>query len=634
MTRLAAALLFCLAASAHEGGLRISKPTRAQKDLDRARRTLDAAKRKLTTQGKYTCCVKPSCDLCARRKGRCDCAATAAAGKGACGECAAGWLAGRGTLPGVKTAGVLGDKLDATDTIAELKESLAALLTAKRTLVEEKRFNCCVKGGCGQCAHEGYCPCGSDLAQKKATGVCGDCAHGWHSGEGAFAGVALDEVRLALMEPMDLSMGPGGGKHAGWYQSGTSQGPRSAPMNMVTARIGGGWSFHVMGQAFGVQTMQSGPRGKDKFFSPNWLMPMVSRRIGRSTVAIRAMLSFEPATVTQGRYPMLFQSGEVWKGLPILNGQHPHDFVGELAGIYQLRLGERTVLTLYGGPRGEPALGPGAFPHRWSASENPVAVLSHHYQDSTHISNNVATAGITHGPVTWEVSGFHGREPDDRRWNLEGGAIDSLSTRLTVSPTARWSGQFSIGRVNNRESTHPVRDSLRTSASLTYVRPMDNGHWASTAVWGRNHDLEFTQPPRVLPRFAAGAPGGYVPYHFSPVPTRIPGQIYNSFLAESTLLWRGKHWIWGRAENVDRDTLLLYEEDPFLVLAEERRYTRIQAYTAGYARELKRAVPWLSTSLGGQFTTYAPSQRLSPIYGEHPWSVQIFLRLRVGGPGR
>ena len=36
-------------------------------------------------------------------------------------------------------------------------------------------------------------------------------------------------------------------------------------------------------------------------------------------------------------------------------------------------------------------------------------MISHHLQDSTHIATNVITAGVTHGPVTWEVSGFHAR---------------------------------------------------------------------------------------------------------------------------------------------------------------------------------------------------------------------------------
>src|SRR5258708_29549932 len=118
--------------------------------------------------------------------------------------------------------------------------------------------------------------------------------------------------------------------------------------------------------------------------------------------------------------------------------------------------------------RTSPALGPPAFPHRISSSEDPIAVISHHLQDSTHIASNVFTAGITYRAVTLEASGFHGREPAENKWALNSGGIDSLSTRLTITPTPRWSGQFSIRRINQREFTHPLQPSLRTTSSLMY----------------------------------------------------------------------------------------------------------------------------------------------------------------------
>jgi hypothetical protein len=434
------------------------------------------------------------------------------------------------------------------------------------------------------------------------------------------------------MSLMDDAMGTA----SGWYSSGTAQVPKASPMDMLSRRAGN-WSLMLHGVAFAVHTNQSGLRGRDKFFAPNWFMPMASRRLGPGTLTLRTMLSLDPATVTKGRYPLLFQSGETYKGIPILNGQHPHDFFMELGASYQIRLGEKTSLDFYGGPRGEPALGPPSFPHRLSASENPTAVLAHHYQDSTHIAGNVATLGFTHGPVTLEFSGFHGREPDEQRWGLEGGGIDSFATRLTISPSSRWTGQFSIGRINNREATHPVRDTLRTTASLVYVRPFEAGHWATTAVWGRNHELEFTQPPTTDFSFLSAALSADAPRpveHIVLVPTRIPRQIYNSFLIESTLFAKNKHWIWGRAENTDKDSLLLYEEAPFVRLVEERRYARVQAYTAGYAYELPRVAPWLSTALGGQLTVYGVPQVFQPVYGSRPVGVQFFLRARLAPQAR
>ncbi len=117
------------------------------------------------------------------------------------------------------------------------------------------------------------------------------------------------------------------------------------------------------GNAFVMDLQQTGPRGEDKFFSTNWVMGMAEREWGPGQLTLRTMLSLEPATVTGRRYPLLFQQGETAYGLPIVDGQHPHDFVMELAALYDWKLGERTLLSFYGGPVGDPAIGPTAFPH-------------------------------------------------------------------------------------------------------------------------------------------------------------------------------------------------------------------------------------------------------------------------------
>lgn len=650
---LSSSLLF-----AHENKQRNLKPTKAQSDLKRARKKLDSAKKMLAEQGRYKCCVKPTCDLCMRVNGSCNCAANAAAGKGSCGECYLGLKSGRGTVKPLRKdplAFLASDQQQMPGNAVaspDLHEAIASLTRAKRTLVSEKRYSCCIRGGCMQCAFETTCPCASDLARQTGagtskekatpTGVCGECVDGWHTGHGAFPGIAPSEVTFADMPSMDDSMaGPGGGQNSGWYSSGTSQTPREAPMPMLQ-KSAGNWRLGLHGVAFGVFTDQSGPRGRDKIFSTNWFMPMASRRLGPGMLTLRAMLSLEPATITRRFYPELFQGGETANGIPIINGQHPHDFFMELAASYQFKFSDRTSLNFYGGARGEPALGPSAFPHRISGSENPLAVLGHHSQDSTHIANNVVTLGLTHGPVTLEASGFHGREPDEARWGLELGAIDSFASRITITPTRRWSGQFSIGRINKREQIHPQRPSFRQTASIIYVRALETGHWATSIVWGRNHDLEYTQPPNVPQNLLKGSARTslaqpttiYWPQHIVSVPTRIPGEIYNTYLAESTLRFKNRNWIWGRIESTDRDSLLLFEMAPFVLFAAETHFTRVQAFTGGYERDLPRVAKWLNTGLGGQFTVYNASKRLAPIYGAHPVAAQIFLRMRLGGEGQ
>ena len=82
----------------------------------------------------------------------------------------------------------------------------------------------------------------------------------------------------------------------------------------------------VSGTAFITAIQQSGPRGADKLFSTNWIMPMAQRRLGPGQLTLRTMFSLEPATVSGRYYPLLFQQGETAFGKPIIDGQHPHNF--------------------------------------------------------------------------------------------------------------------------------------------------------------------------------------------------------------------------------------------------------------------------------------------------------------------
>ena len=270
--------------------------------------------------------------------------------------------------------------------------------------------------------------------------------------------------------------------------SGTSAEPNSTPTPMLMT-MKGPWMLMFHSNAFITDTQQSGPRGGDKFFSTNWFMPMAERMLGPGQLTLRAMFSLEPATVSARQYPLLFQQGETAFGRPIADGQHPHDFFMEIAALYDLKLGEKTLLSFYAAPMGDPAIGPTAYPHRASASENPVGTLGHHQEDSTHIADDVVTVGLTRGIVRVESSGFHGREPDENRWNLDAGKMDSWSTRLTVQPAQNWSGQYSFARIVSPEALFPGEDQARMTASVMYNRPFADGNWSSTALWGRTRSL-------------------------------------------------------------------------------------------------------------------------------------------------
>src|SRR5262249_13624192 len=173
--------------------------------------------------------------------------------------------------------------------------------------------------------------------------------------------------------------------------------------------------------------------------------------VGNGSVALTAMVSLEPLTITNRRYPLLFQTGETAYGRPLTDAQHPHDLFMSLSVQYARPLDPDTMLQLYYAPVGDPALGPVAFPHRASAFELPQAPLGHHWQDSTHIANNVATVAVRHKWMRLEASGFYGSEPNENRWNIDWGGMNSYSGRVSVAPTLNWVAQFSAGRVARPE---------------------------------------------------------------------------------------------------------------------------------------------------------------------------------------
>jgi len=385
--------------------------------------------------------------------------------------------------------------------------------------------------------------------------------------------------------------------------AGTSAEPNSTPHDMLMTQKGA-WTWMFHGGAFLNSQQQTGPRGADKVFGANWMMPMAQRQLGPGTFTTRAMISLEPALITGERYPELFQVGETAYGKPIVDGQHPHNFFMELAALYDIKVGDHGLFSMYAAPVGDPAIGPEAFAHRISASEDPLAPLGHHLQDSTHIAYDVVTLGFAYKIARIEVSGFHGREPGENRWIISAGALDSWSTRLTVNPAQNWSAQYSITRLHSPESLFPDEDQLRMTSSVTYNRPLRSaewGNWATTLLWGRNSTI----------------PGG---------------EVFNSYLAESTARFVRHNFAWTRIENLDRTNELLLGENPLPPGFEEHFLARVQAYTFGFDREMN-FIPHVSTALGGQYTLYSAPAFLDPVYGSHPMGVLLFIRFRAISSG-
>jgi len=301
--------------------------------------------------------------------------------------------------------------------------------------------------------------------------------------------------------------------------SGTSWLPDETPMYALH-RDANGWTLMGHGNAFLQYLDENGARGTSQTGSINWVMGMASRSAGGGRLTLRAMGSLEPWTIRGCGYPDLLASGEVCKGAAIHDRQHPHDLFMELAADYDRPVARGIRVQLYAAPVGEPALGPVAFMHRLSAMPNPLAAITHHWFDATHIAYGVATGGLYGDRWKAEASLFNGREPDEKRTNFDFAALDSWSARVSLKPAKRWSLQVSGGHLTAAETGDaggPRVDVNRVTASAIYHRMLgDAGVWASTIGWGRN--------------------------------TEVGGESTNALLSETSLTLRDRDVWFGRSE--------------------------------------------------------------------------------------
>ncbi len=398
--------------------------------------------------------------------------------------------------------------------------------------------------------------------------------------------------------------------------SGTSWVPDSTPMyaRMFTA---GAWGLMFHGVAFGQYDRQGGPRGASQLGSVNWGMLMAARSLGHTRpdgggsagrIELRGMMSLEPFTVGNRGYPLLLQTGEAYHGQPLHDRQHPHDLFMEIAALYEVPLTRTLGLQLYAAPVGEPALGPVAFPHRPSASADPFATLGHHWQDATHISFGVLTAGLFTRTVKLEGSVFNGREPDAIRTNFDykGRSLDSYAGRLSVNPSPYLSLSAAYGYLKSPEALYPGESLHRTTLSALYGRPFSSaGAFSASLLYGLNRH------PGV-----PDAPGGGI---------------------EVLLNVDGRNSVFTRLEATRKsaEELALPADaaggDGYGDVAGHALYT-VSSVTAGYVREIVQGVGILrgaSLGLGAEGTLNRVPASLGPVYGSRtPIGFAVFLRLR------
>ena len=371
------------------------------------------------------------------------------------------------------------------------------------------------------------------------------------------------------------------------HGSGTARLPgNEGGMHGLMANAG---DWHLMAHGF-VQTAYTdhgGKRGDDKFYVTNMAMFSATREFEGGRFEARTMLSLEPAMSPRG-YPNLFATGETAYGDPLVDRQHPHDLFMELAARVDIDIAPETSLFLYGGPVGEPAIGPSAFMHRASAKYNPEPPITHHWFDSTHITYGVLTGGVSSKQFQLEASAFRGREPDEDRWDIEKPKLDSWAVRASFTPSPEWAAQISTAHLKSPEVSH-ASDEQRTTASIHYAR--DNGLSAMAAFSAK--DLK-------------------------------PGPTLTAWLAEVNYDLTDRHSVFARYENVKNSELFpdhdhALHDQPF----------RVAKMQAGYAYRLP-VTDAVELALGGSLAAYAKPDALDPYYGKNPMGYTLFAKLSLG----
>lgn len=376
--------------------------------------------------------------------------------------------------------------------------------------------------------------------------------------------------------------------------SGTGWNPDASPMYMwMRSKAKTDWMFH--GNIFLRYTSQdvfsAGSRGGDEFSSPNWFMAMMNRKVGsKGLLNATAMISLDRITDGGNGYPLLFQSGETYKGQRLIDRQHPHDLFSALSIGYTQTLNKVMDVFVYVGYPGEPALGAPAFMHRISAMNNPDAPLGHHWQDATHITFGTGTLGIRYKNFKAEGSVFTGREPDEERFGFDKPKFDSYSYRLSYSPTVNWTLQFSQGFIKSPESLEPGENVKRTTGSVLYARKLKSlSHISAAAIWGLNDKGADHQE--------------------------------HSFLLEGNYQFR-KNALYTRYEYVQKS-----KEELDLDNSYPHRNFNIHGFGIGYNRQIMQ-IKKADITAGTQFTLYGVDKDLRTLYGRMPVGFQLYIQIR------
>lgn len=377
--------------------------------------------------------------------------------------------------------------------------------------------------------------------------------------------------------------------------SGTAWLPDASPMYGIMLNSGK-WMYMLHGNIAPRFTSQDftnkGSRGGNDFDAPNWFMAMAQRQIGQKGLFhFNVMLSADRFTEGGNGYPLLFQTGESWKNVPLVDRQHPHDLFSELAASYSYSFNKKTDLSFYLGYPGEPALGSTAFMHRPSALSNPDAPIGHHWNDGTHITFGVVTLGLRLDKFKIEGSSFTGREPDENRLDFDKPTFDSWSSRLSYNPTQNWALEVSHGFIKSPELLHPQENVNRTIASAIYSKAFAGEQFLNvTTLWGLNKYKNQAGQNTAL--------------------------LEASYRLRKLELYTRYEWVQKSREELNLDGNLYGENTLFPV----------NALTFGLNYDLFY-IGKIRVAAGGQLSAYHANNRLDNLYGKNPYAGEVFLRI-------
>ena len=381
--------------------------------------------------------------------------------------------------------------------------------------------------------------------------------------------------------------------------SGTSWVPDSSPIYARMKMKGRDmWMLHGMIYPRFVKTgsdrdVSAGGQGSDsRLDAPSMLMLMYSHPLNQqSQIGAHVMMSLDPLIEKGYGYPLLYQSGETYGGAALHDRQHPHDLFDELSVTYSRKIAKESSAYLYVGYPGEPALGPPTFMHRVSGMNFPDAPIGHHWEDATHVTFGVITAGYARDEWKIEGSVFNGSEPDENRYNFDSPKLNSYSARLSWNPNKNLALQVSHGFLKEPESLEPGVNIRRTTASLIYNKPLGpDSNWATSLVWGNND-----------------------PNH---------GPSSNAYLVE-TAYQKKRNTLYLRAERVQKSG-----HELALAPSLEETLFPVNAVSVGMVHDIKHG-KGVDVGLGAQLTYGNNSDDLNSYYGgNNNLGFQVFLRIR------